>query len=196
MPYKSEKRKTRMKFKFHFSMPLNMHSLCPLINPWQNQTRLRSETHWQMLVDLDFCSYFEANGPNCFCVIYFCRRNSSPKAFFLDRQNARRNKGPSSSLDDVIEEASRKIIDNYWMRLSMMWRICSSKRIASDNCHRGRYDPRAVPATNLSTSLPGFSTGRRENMRRRLRIYKPRLREESAYGTPNVFLLFRVVICI
>ena len=34
------------------------------------QTRLRSEMHWKMLLYLDFRSYFEATGPNCFNVFW------------------------------------------------------------------------------------------------------------------------------
>ena len=34
------------------------------------QTRLRSETHWKLLLYLDFRSYFEASSPNCFCSIF------------------------------------------------------------------------------------------------------------------------------
>ena len=34
------------------------------------QTRLRSEMHWKMPLYLDFRSYFEATGPNCFNVFW------------------------------------------------------------------------------------------------------------------------------
>ena len=34
------------------------------------QTRLRSEMHWKMLLFLDFRSYFEATGPDCFSVFW------------------------------------------------------------------------------------------------------------------------------
>ena len=34
------------------------------------RTRLRSEMHWKMLLYLDFRSYFEATGPNCFNVFW------------------------------------------------------------------------------------------------------------------------------
>ena len=34
------------------------------------RTRLRSDMHWKMLLYLDFRSYFEATGPNCFNVFW------------------------------------------------------------------------------------------------------------------------------
>ena len=45
----------------------NWNALCR--NIWLailKQIRLRSETHWKLLLYLDFCSYFEATSPNWF----------------------------------------------------------------------------------------------------------------------------------
>ena len=71
------------------ALPTNEH--IPRPKPFN---RLRSKTHWQVFLNLNFRSniYLKllVQIASMFSVNYFCRRNLPPKAF-LDRQNGLKN---------------------------------------------------------------------------------------------------------
>ena len=92
-------------------------------------TRLRSETHWKLLLYLDFHSYFEATSPNCFNV--FCKillQSIFPARIINNNNNKSKNSKISRNSCEVTSGHPNATLKHSWAARILYFALRRSKK--------------------------------------------------------------------